>query len=150
MKAGVGFVRDAVEFVEHFLDRVGIHIAHQLTDVLHLTAKCAMGVDLLGFQHRIQKRFGDVQFLQPVVANTHQAFAQILQSLHFFLGFGLAATPAFGQRRWFGVDDHLPLAGMKVAGWFAGMKWHDRFGDVAVCRYHTNRKTIPVARPGQS
>ena len=82
MKAGVGLVRDAIDFIEHFLNGCCFHIPHQFADVLHLPAQSAVRGDAFGFHDGITQRFRNVQLFQSVIADADQAITERLQRIN--------------------------------------------------------------------
>jgi len=63
-------------------DRLGIDIAHQAPDVLHLPASRLVFGDRARLFDRIGKALGQGEIGQPLHRQLHQGFAQVLKFVH--------------------------------------------------------------------
>jgi len=58
---------------------LGIHVAHQLADVLPLSGQCGAAVETARLVDRRQQFFGQCQRIQLGIAQGNQLYAQFLQ-----------------------------------------------------------------------
>ncbi len=68
----------------------GLHFAHQLADELHLPPLRTEFIDALHLADGVVQALRQIQLFQPVVAEFHQLFADVLQIMHLLLDFGFA------------------------------------------------------------
>ena len=69
-----------------------VELAHELADILHLTAFALKIGDALGFQDRVVQLFGQLEALEQVGAQRQQLAAEVLQLIALALEFGTGGT----------------------------------------------------------